>query len=368
MKVIYLKKNISLIILIFLSGFISCNLKRKQKEFWSESESPQLIGKKVINDLLSRHKIMMYQTQHLNTVHYAEACAGMGAIRLACLLNDTALLSKLGVRYQNLLIHADTLPANHVDANVIGILPLELFLCKGDKNNLQQGIKFANKQWDNPMPNGLTNQTRFWIDDIYMIGSLQVQAYKATGNIIYIERAAMEIDAYLQKLQQPNGLFFHGKNAPFFWGRGNGWVAAGLAEMISVLPPDNQHYQSLVDGYKKMMQALLQYQRPDGMWKQLIDKEESWDESSATAMFGYAIKTGVDKGLLDKKKYEKAYQNAWLSIVKHINNKGKLINICVGTGQSTDINYYLNRPKIIGDLHGQAPVMWFAYSLLTDNY
>ena len=84
-----------------------------------------------------------------------------------------------------------------------------------------------------------------------MIGCLQVQAYRATGKMIYLERAALEIDSYIQKLQQPNGLFYHGIDAPFFWGRGNGWVAAGLAELLSVLPESNPHYNSILKGIKK---------------------------------------------------------------------------------------------------------------------
>jgi len=89
------------------------------------------------------------------------------------------------------------------------------------------------------MPNGLSDQTRFWIDDMYMITILQVQAFRATGDRVYLDRAALEMVAYIDKLQQPNGLFFHGVNAPHFWGRGNGWIAAGMPELLSELPADH---------------------------------------------------------------------------------------------------------------------------------
>lgn len=155
-----------------------------------------------------------------------------------------------------------------------------------------------------------------------------------------------------------------GKTHHFFWGRGNGWVAAGLAELLSELPESNSQYTSILAGYKKMMTALLQYQSEDGMWRQLIDEEESWKETSSTAMFGYAISVGVKKGILPKSNFTPAYQKAWLSLVDYINVEGKVTDVCVGTGQSTDINYYLNRPKTTGDFHGQAPILWFAHSLL----
>jgi sialate O-acetylesterase len=337
---------------------------RTDENFLNENNSPQKITKMVIDDLLSRTDFMMYVSDHCTAVHYAEACAGFGAARFAGLMNDSATIAKLAERYMNVI--EDSIPntANHVDANVYGILPLELYRHTKEEKFLAQGLSLAESQWNNPLPNGLTNQTRYWIDDVWMIGSLQVQAYRVTGKEIFLERAALAVDAYLQKLQQPNGLFFHGKDAPFFWGRGNGWVAAGLAELLSELPESNPHYPSILEGYKKMMNALLLYQVEDGMWWQLIDQEDSWKETSSTAMFGYAISTGVKSGLLPQPKFTKAYQKAWLALVEYINEDGKIIDVCAGTGQSSDINYYLTRPRITGDFHGQAPILWFAYSLI----
>jgi unsaturated rhamnogalacturonyl hydrolase len=199
-----------------------------------------------------------------------------------------------------------------------------------------------------------------------MISSLQVQAYRATGKLVYLERAASEVDAYIEKLQQPNGLFFHGPEAHFFWGRGNGWVAAGFAELLTVLPENNPHYASILKGYKKMMKTLVANQDEDGMWHQLIDKKESFKETSSSAMFGFAMVVGVKKGLLPKEPYTKTYQKAWNALSEYINEDGKIREICVGTGQSKDVNFYLTRPKMTGDLHGQAPVIWFAFSLMTD--
>jgi rhamnogalacturonyl hydrolase YesR len=283
------------------------------------------------------------------------------------LLNDTATINKLAIRYSRVIDEEKENTENHVDINVYGILPLELYMQGKDVKFFNQGIHLADKQWEDPLPNGMTNQTRYWIDDIWMIASLQVQAYRATKQQIYLERAALEVNSYLEKLQQDNGLFFHGENAPFFWGRGNGWVAAGLAELISELPETNEYYENILDGYKKMMNALLNFQAEDGMWRQLIDVKESWKETSSSAMFGYAITMGVKRGLLPKSKFEASYQKAWLALTEYINEEGKLSNVCVGTGQSQDMNFYLERPTVTGDLHGQAPVLWFAYSLLLED-
>jgi len=399
--------------------------------------SPQEAGRLVIEELLSRTEFMMllYQEQGANLesgseqeqganlesgseqkqeaesesgseqepginenslvfgIHYAEACAGFGAVRLADALKDSALLERLAQRYA--VERTDTIPnsANHVDVNVYGILPLELyrvgmstaFGLKGVEELHQepgmdgvnrvtragtgeafreQGLRYVDGQWEDPLPGGMTRQVRFWIDDIWMIASLQIQAYRVTGEAEYLERTARVAAAYLDKLQQPNGLFYHGTDGPFFWGRGNGWVASGLAELLTELPQSDPHYSAILEGYSRMMKALLRHQGEDGLWGQLIDHPESFRETSGSAMFGYAMQVGVNRGLLPRRLYGRAVERAWKGLGKYLNEDGTLREVCVGTGQSTDINHYLTRPRVAGDLHGQAPLLWFAYSLI----
>jgi len=103
------------------------------------------------------------------------------------------------------------------------------------------------------------------------------------------------------------------------------------------------------------------------MWHQLIDKKESFKETSSTAMFGFAMTLGVKNGLLPKEPYAAASKKAWNAITGYINEDGKIREICVGTGQSNDLNFYLTRPRIVGDLHGQAALLWFTYSMLLDE-
>jgi len=134
--------------------------------------------------------------------------------------------------------------------------------------------------------------------------------------------------------------------------------------LLSELPENNEYYQLISEGYRKMMNALLEYQSKDGMWRQLIDNKEAWAETSSTAMFGYAITVGVKKGLLPEDKFTPAYQKAWKALVEYIGEDGKITDVCAGTGKGDNIDYYLDRPRITGDLHGQAPILWFAYSLL----
>jgi unsaturated rhamnogalacturonyl hydrolase len=325
--------------------------------------APESLGRLLAEELLSRREYMRYEVGEVRALHYAEACAALGALRLAGALGEGDLVARLKERYDlepspvegpGKIVNT----ANHVDANVYGILPLQLYIQTGDGVCLERGLRLADGQWDDPLPTGMTRQTRYWIDDVYMIACLQAQAFRATGSIVYLERAALEVADYLEKLQQPNGLFRHGPEAPFYWGRGNGWVASGLAELLAVLPESEPRYPAIVAGFRLMMSALLGRQAEDGMWRQLVDREDSWKETSATAMFAYAMRVGILSGILPAGEYSPACDRAWDALVGRIEPDGRLREICAGTGQSRDAEYYLGRPRVTGDLHGQAAMLW----------
>ena len=199
---------------------------------------------------------------------------------------------------------------------------------------------------------------------MYMITAVQAQAYRATGEVKYIDRAAKEMVFYLDKLQEPNGLFYHAPDVPFFWGRGDGWMAVGMAELLRSMPKNNPNYDRIMKGYKKMMASLLKYQADNGMWRQLIDDPEAWEETSSTAMFTFAMITGVKNGWLDKEAYGKAARKGWLGLITYINENDEVREVCEGTNKKNDRQYYLDRKRNIGDLHGQAPILWCATALL----
>jgi rhamnogalacturonyl hydrolase YesR len=226
------------------------------------------------------------------------------------------------------------------------------------------GLAFADAQWDRPLPDGLSYQTRWWIDDMYMITAVQLAAYRATGESKYLERTTQSMVAYLAKLQQPNGLFFHAPDVPFFWGRGDGWVAVGMTELLRDLPPKHKSYKTVLTAYRRMMATLLTHQADNGMWRQLIDHPESWEETSSTAMFSYAFVTGVKNGWLAEDIYGPPARKAWIALVGYLTPEGLLREVCVGTGKKNDLQHYLNRPRVTGDTHGQAPMLWTATALL----
>jgi len=336
---------------------------------WPPGQSPAEIGKVVAENLTGR-------SVGTGEMHYAQACTWYGALTLAALTQDTDLTSRLVTRFDPLLTAEGegVIPTRaHVDDRIFGIIPLEIYLQTQDQTYLDMGIEFADVQWAMPDENGLTSEARFWIDDMYMITSLQVQAFRATRDPVYLDRAALTLHAYLDQLQEPTGLFFHTKRSRVYWGRGNGWVAAGLAELLSELDPGHPSHARILAGYHQMMEALLAHQTEEGLWRQIIDDEEAWIETSGSAMFAFAMATGVQHRWLESRLYGPAVQKAWIALTGYLDASGNLTDVCIGTGEAVNEvgisreaqrQYYLDRPRNKGDYHGQAPMLWTASALL----
>jgi unsaturated rhamnogalacturonyl hydrolase len=353
-----------LLIIISIICTLSCSSK---KSIYQSQEINNLsaTANKIVDHLIQSPKYMLYQTPHLNAIHYAEVCAAYGAIQYLQISQQDVILDKVIDRYTNLTGDSLARQTHHVDGNVYGILPFSIYRVNKDKSYLDHGLYMADTQWTHTFPNGMTNQARYWLDDVYMVGALQMEAYLATNKYIYLDRAAKFTVNYLDSLQEVSGLFHHGPNAPIFWGRGNGWMAVGLAQVLKTLPTSHRDFNKVKIGYTKMMAALIKYQSPNGLWRQVIDNDSAWEESSCTAMFLYAMSIGLNKKILNKDIFQKVLDKGLVGLNNLIDEQGRLKEVSAGTGQSTDENYYLNRPRILGDFHGQAPMLWLINSLLS---
>jgi unsaturated rhamnogalacturonyl hydrolase len=332
---------------------------------WPAGVAPQEVGKQ-----LAEHFVTSPH-QYTKTIHYSEICAWYGALTFAQLTHDDALRDQLIKKFEPLMpggAEAERRPVrHHVDDSIFGVAPLEIAVQTKDPKFLKEGLWWADRQWESPQPDGLSGETRYWIDDMYMLTMLQLEAYRATGDKKYLDRDAKEMVSYLDKLQQPNGLFYHAPDVKYFWGRGDGCAAAGMAEMLRSLPEDHPDRARILKGYRLMMSALLQYQGKDGTWRELIDHDEAWPESSSSAMFSFAMITGVKHGWLDAKTYGPAARRGWIAVVGYVDQNNDVTQVCEGTGKKDDLAYYLARKRRTGDFHGQAPVMWAASALLRDE-
>ena len=319
-------------------------------------------------------------------IQYSVVSLWVNALECARICGDSELEDRLVAAFEPYFgVKRDILPKfKHVDFTIVGAVPLEIAILTGDPRARDLGLRYADMQWeepkrDDPPPwynktsyeerldwwkKGYTDQTRLWIDDMYMIAALQTQAYRLTGDRKYIDRAAKEAVLYLDRLQRPNGLFFHAPDVPFFWGRGNGWMAGALPLILKYLPEDSEYRPRLMEGYLLMMKSLLAHQRENGMWGQLVDDPLSWGETSCTAMFAAAFADGVANGWLDAAQYGPAFRRAFFALAARMDEWGNIASVCDGTGAKNDHGYYLSRKRVNGDSHGQAAMLWLCRAIL----
>ncbi len=323
---------------------------------------PEGVGYKIANNIISRD---------LGN-HYASACSFYGVCIFSEATNDPQLLDAVRDKYQP-YVTGEKKPRGpgHVDWNVFGILPFELYRQTGNYDDYVPLAKsFADTEFENPRPDGLSPYTRFWVDDLYMVGSLQAQAYKNLQDPKYIDNGVIQLLGYIEEvedLQRPNGLFHHAFDSPFFWGRGCGWAAAAMTEILSAMPFDHPKRGQLMAAYQRMMDGLLQYQDQSGMWYQLVDRTDhpdNWFETSSTGMFVFALATGVQHGWLVGDHYKNAAIRGWDALEGYVNENGQVREVCIGTGKGYSVQHYLDRPRRLGDFHGQAGVMWAATAMV----
>ena len=309
------------------------------------------IASRVASDTISRRP---------NSDYYAVACIWHGALVYAGLTNDSNIVNVSVDTY------VERRPTGSVDDNIYGIWPLGLYQQTNNTSYRDTGIYLADEEYNPPKSGGLCKYTRYWVDDLYMICSLQIQAYKATGNTKYLDRVKLQFNAYFSALQQGNGLFHHTSNAPYFWGRGNGWATSAMTEALMAWPEnyDQAGYNSIMNAYKAQMAALKTYQDSTGMWHQVITNSSSYLETSCTGMFLFGMATGVRMGWLPGNEYLPAVERGIKALDGYVGSNGQARNICIGTGQGSNEQFYLDRPTSTGDYHGQAGVLWGATAVM----
>ena len=128
------------------------------------------------------------------------------------------------------------------------------------------------------------------------------------------------------------------------------------------LPKEMPEYNKILANYKKHVDGLIKQQSDSGMWHQVLDKHDSFKETSCSAMFTMGILRGVKYGWLDDS-YKDFALKAWNDIKKNIKDDGTVIDICRGTGIGYDLEFYYNRKRFDNDPRGLGAVLQAALSV-----
>jgi rhamnogalacturonyl hydrolase YesR len=203
-----------------------------------------------------------------------------------------------------------------------------------------------------------------WLDDLYMAIPAIAQMGKLTGNKKYFDDAVNQIRLYSQRMfNKEKGLYMHGwvesmKTHPEFrWARANGWALMAKVELLDVLPENHPGRNFVLQLLKDHIKGLASYQSGTGFWHQLLDREDSYLETSATAIFSYCIAHACNKGWIDPMIYGPMSILAWNAVSTKINDKGQVEGTCVGTGMAFDPAFYYHRPVNVFAAHGYGPVL-----------
>lgn len=204
-----------------------------------------------------------------------------------------------------------------------------------------------------------------WLDDMFMALPSMAARSAYTNDPKQLDEAARIAGLFIDRMWIPEkGIFRHGyveglEHEPSMaWGRANGWAILTMCQLLDAMPENHPQRAKILSTIKEHIKGLSQLQGRDGFWHQLLDRNDSYEETSATAIFAYCIAHAVNQGWVEAVTYGPVAQLAWEAVASKINAKGEVEGVCVGTGMGFDPAYYYYRPVSVKAAHGYGPVIW----------
>ncbi|MEN2413200.1 glycoside hydrolase family 88/105 protein [Flavobacterium mesophilum] len=225
----------------------------------------------------------------------------------------------------------------------------------------------SNKQFrlkDGTLARNRPQDNTLWLDDMFMSVPALAQMGSYTGNTKYFDDAVKQVNQFSERMfNSQKGIYMHGwvesmqVHPQFHWARANGWAVMTMVELLEVLPKNHPGYNQVLTQLQKHIAGLVQYQDGTGFWHQLLDRNDSYLETSATAIYAYSIARAINRGYVDKMTYAPAVLLAWNAVSTKVNDKGQVEGTCVGTGMGFDPAFYYYRPISVFAAHGYGPVL-----------
>ena len=222
------------------------------------------------------------------------------------------------------------------------------------EHRLRDGTLARNR----PQPNTI------WLDDLFMSVPALAQMGRLTGEKKYYDEACRQVLAYARRMfNREHGVYMHGwvesmtEHPEFRWARANGWAFMTEVELLDVLPENHPQRPQILELLRAHAKGLTELQSGTGFWHQLLDREDSYLETSATAIYTYALARAINRGWIDATAYAPATLLAWNAVSTKINARGQVEGTCVGTGMAFDPAFYYYRPVSPYAAHGYGPAL-----------
>ena len=209
-----------------------------------------------------------------------------------------------------------------------------------------------------PLPNTL------WLDDMFMGVPAIAQMGSLTGDKKYYDEAVKQVLQFSKRMFNKDlNLYMHGwvqemeTHPEFHWARANGWAILTMVELLEVLPENHAGRAAVINQLKAHAKGLASQQSGSGFWHQLLDRHDSYLETSATAIYTHSIAKAINRGWLDATTYGPMALLGWNAVATKVNQKGQVEGTCVGTGMGFDPAFYYYRPVNVYAAHGYGPVL-----------
>lgn len=208
-----------------------------------------------------------------------------------------------------------------------------------------------------PLPNSV------WVDDLYQGIPALTEMGKLTGDRRYYNEAVRQVFRFSERLyDKQKGVFVHGwvegmdPQPAFCWARANGWAIMAITVLLDALPEDHPQRIPVLELFKTYAHGLARLQSGSGFWHQLMDRNDSFVETSATAMFTYILAHGISEGWLDVRTYGPPAVLGWNAVSTQVNARGQVEGTSAGTSMAFDPAFYYQRPVGTGP-HGYGSVL-----------
>lgn len=209
-----------------------------------------------------------------------------------------------------------------------------------------------------PQPNTL------WLDDLFMAVPALAQMGKLTGDVTYNDEAVKQVLQFAKRMfNRQKGLYIHGwvegmsDHPEFHWARANGWAIMTKVELLDVLPAHHPGRAAVLDLLRAHVHGLAVCQSGAGFWHQLLDHNNSYLETSATAIYVFSIAGAINRGWIDGLAYAPMTLLGWNAVSTKVTGNGQVEGTCVGTGMGFDPAFYYHRPINSYAAHGYGPVL-----------
>lgn len=202
-----------------------------------------------------------------------------------------------------------------------------------------------------------------WADDLYMSVPFLARMGRMTGDDKYFDDAIRQVLNFNKHLFDPaTGLYFHcwfsdvEQNGVAHWLRCNGWIAMAQVELLNNLPASHPKRNELIKLLTQQLVGMARFQDQGGLWHQVMDKPDSYPETSGTAMFVYAVAKAVNEKWIPPT-YRSIAMEGWKKLSEKVRADGSVEDVCIGTGIADNISFYYNRPKVLNDFHVSGAIL-----------